>query len=76
MTTSIKKRFIAGARCMQCQAQDCVQLCTTADDEWIECIDCGYVERRPTSIHQTAQVITNSSSKAGEVGVVQFKYKQ
>lgn len=70
---TIKKRFIAGARCNHCQALDRVVLFTTPDDEWIECIDCGTKERRPTSIDQLENAVTNSPSKADEVGIVQFK---
>lgn len=65
---TLKKRFIAGARCMKCNAMDRVMMLTTADDEWIECVDCGYTERRPTETE-----LTNSPSKREEVGVVQFK---
>ena len=64
---SIKKRFIAGARCTQCNGLDKVMLLQTINDEWIECVDCGYSERRPTDI------VTNSPSKSDEIGVVQFK---
>ncbi|XID74601.1 YheV family putative zinc ribbon protein [Alkanindiges sp. WGS2144] len=70
---TIKKRFIAGAKCTQCGAMDRVMQLTTTDDEWIECVDCGYTERRPTAINPPASAVTNSPSKADEVGVVQFK---
>lgn len=63
----VKKRFIAGARCMRCNAMDKVMMLTSVDDEWIECVECGYTERRPT------EVVTNSPSKTNEIGVVQFK---
>lgn len=65
---TIKKRFIAGARCMKCNALDRVMIFMGEGDEWIECVDCGYTERRPT-----ATELTNSPSKREEVGVVQFK---
>lgn len=47
---NVKKRFIAGARCSACHAQDKVMIFITPDDEWIECVDCGHVERRPTEV--------------------------
>lgn len=64
---SIKKRFVAGARCTQCNAMDKVMMLISADDEWIECVECGYTERRPT------EVVTKSPPKVDEIGVVQFK---
>lgn len=65
---TLKKRFIAGAKCPKCQALDRVVLFTTADDEWIECIECGYSERRPTTVDAPAVPPTPD-----EVGVIQFK---
>jgi uncharacterized metal-binding protein (TIGR02443 family) len=47
---TIKKRFIAGARCSACQAQDKVMIFIAPDDEWIECVECGHIERRPTTV--------------------------
>lgn len=64
---SIKKRFVAGARCTKCNAMDKVMMLISEHDEWIECVECGYTERRPT------EVVTNSPSKPDEIGVVQFK---
>ena len=64
----MKRRFIAGAKCPQCQAQDRVVMLSSAEDEWIECIECGYSERRPT--HVEAPEI---AEPADEVGVIQFK---
>ncbi len=39
---TIKRRFIAGAKCPKCQAMDRVVMLTSDEDEWIECIECGY----------------------------------
>lgn len=64
----MKRRFIAGAKCPQCQAEDRVVMLSTAEDEWIECIECGYSERRPTHVEET-----QFPAVADEVGVVQFK---
>lgn len=44
----MKKRFIAGAVCPKCQAQDRIMMFSTDGDEWIECIECHYSEKRPT----------------------------
>lgn len=65
----LKKRFIAGAKCMKCQAMDRVMIFISENDEWIECVDCGYTEKRPTSVTE----VTNSPSKHDEFGVVRFK---
>ncbi len=64
----MKRRFIAGAKCPKCDAMDRVVLLSCADDEWIECIECGYSERRPTSIEAL-----EIPALADEVGVIQFK---
>ena len=61
-----KRRFIAGAKCPKCQALDRVVMITTDNDEWIECIECDYTERRPT-------VEDIATEPADEVGVIQFK---
>ncbi|NLZ87178.1 MAG: YheV family putative metal-binding protein, partial [Gammaproteobacteria bacterium] len=47
---TIKRRFIAGAKCPKCQALDRVVMLTSGEDEWIECIECGYEENRPTHV--------------------------
>ena len=65
---TIKKRFIAGARCMKCNAVDRVVMLTSATDEWIECVECGYTEKRPTEV-----VDQKIPQHADDVGVVQFK---
>jgi len=44
----VKKQFIAGAKCPQCNAMDKIRACKTAEREWMECVACGYEEDRPT----------------------------
>lgn len=63
----MKKRFIAGAKCPKCQAQDRIVMITTTNDEWIECIECNYSEQRPTEVESDIPEL------ADDVGVVQFK---
>lgn len=65
----MKKRFIAGAACPECEAVDRIVMMTTEDDEWIECVECDYTERRPTKEDLEKAVV----SPADEVGVIQFK---
>lgn len=38
------RRFIAGARCSQCDAQDRVVLYRRAGVQYRECIECGFVD--------------------------------
>ncbi len=73
--TPIKKRFIAGARCAACQAQDKVMIFITADDEWIECVDCGHTERRPTSVDSKGSFdpVISEQTDTEAVNVVQFR---
>lgn len=75
MSQPIKKRFIAGAKCPACGAADRVMLMISADDEWIECVDCDHSERRPTEVitKDPDHPAGHPSDQADEVGVVQFK---
>jgi uncharacterized metal-binding protein (TIGR02443 family) len=43
----IKKQFIAGAHCPQCNALDKVKLCRESEREWLECVACGKVTDAP-----------------------------
>jgi uncharacterized protein len=65
---TIKRRFIAGAKCPRCEAQDRIVMLTTPEAEWIECIECDYSENRPTEVAAPAM-----PEVADEVGVIQFK---
>jgi Zn ribbon nucleic-acid-binding protein len=44
---------------------------TSGDDEWIECIDCGYSENRPTHVEEP-----ETPAAPDEVGVIHFKPRQ
>ena len=44
---AIIRRFIAGARCPQCAADDSIALNIEAGHEWISCVHCDYREDRP-----------------------------
>ncbi len=37
----IQRRFIAGASCPQCGAQDRVRRCSDGERVWIDCLACG-----------------------------------
>ena len=52
--------------------EDCgLVVATSNDDEWIECIDCGYSENRPTHVDEP-----QIPAIPDEVGVIQFKPRQ
>lgn len=47
-----KRQFLAGVSCPACQKHDVivqVQAFEPEPDEYIECIECGHLERRPSS---------------------------
>ncbi|MBV7316292.1 YheV family putative zinc ribbon protein [Shewanella sp. NIFS-20-20] len=44
--TKIKKRFVAGARCPKCQAQDSILLYKQNGIETVECTECDYQEQQ------------------------------
>ena len=64
----MKRRFIAGAKCPKCQALDRIVMITTDNDEWVECIECDYTDRRPTK-----EDIQKAEAVADDIGVIQFK---
>lgn len=64
---TIKRRFIAGAKCPKCEAMDRIVMLTSGEDEWIECIECNYSENRPTHVEPKEPEV------ADEIGVIQFK---
>ena len=65
---NITRRFIAGAKCPKCEAMDRIVMLTQGDAEWIECIECGYSENRPTHVDAPEE-----PSIPDEIGVIQFK---
>jgi uncharacterized protein len=65
---SVKRRFIAGAKCPKCEAMDRIVMLTSGDAEWIECIECNYSENRPTFVDDPQM-----PEVADEIGVIQFK---
>lgn len=46
MTTKIKKRFVAGAKCPKCGAKDSILLFKENGIETVECTDCDYREQQ------------------------------
>ncbi|MGL4476526.1 MAG: YheV family putative zinc ribbon protein [Shewanella sp.] len=56
--TKIKKRFVAGARCPKCQAQDSILLFKEHGIETVECTECDYRDQ------QTDAKVTKQASGA------------
>lgn len=50
MTTPLKKRFIAGAICPQCQLPDKIALFKTGTDEYAECVRCKFHMPAPKAL--------------------------
>lgn len=44
---TVRKQFIAGARCPACQAEDKVRYCRDGEREWLECVACGHETSEP-----------------------------
>ncbi|ASJ98552.1 MULTISPECIES: YheV family putative zinc ribbon protein [Shewanella] len=42
----VKKRFVAGAKCPKCQAQDSIVLFKEQGVETVECVECDYREQQ------------------------------
>lgn len=51
---NIKKRFIAGASCPSCKAQDTLRWWIENHIELVECVECDYSEqRKPKSVEKS-----------------------
>lgn len=48
MSLQLKKRFIAGATCPNCQAVDTIMLYKENDVEKIECVECHHKQSQVT----------------------------
>ncbi|MRI33347.1 hypothetical protein EOPP23_10160 [Endozoicomonas sp. OPT23] len=49
--TTVKKQFIAGVVCPSCGAQDTIQMYTIDEEQFRECVDCGFsdeMEKEPS----------------------------
>jgi uncharacterized metal-binding protein (TIGR02443 family) len=68
----IKKRFIAGAICKKCHKQDVIKWFKNSDteQEWIECVSCGYHEDKPDEVMNADHP---QQSTDGIVNFVKFK---
>lgn len=64
MSNKIKKRFVAGATCPQCKAQDSIMLYFENNVEKIQCVHCDYQESQVDK-----KVSTASRGGEGVIGV-------
>ncbi len=67
-----KRQFLAGVACPHCQAKDAivqVQRFEPEPDEYIECIECGHKEHRPSAeeVRQNNLKITNAGIRVVSV---------
>ena len=80
-STHPKRQFLAGVGCPKCAAMDAivqVQIFTPVADEYIECNQCGYSERRPDPDEISAKnndkdQLTRDVMATGTSGTVKFK---
>ena len=54
------KRFIAGAVCPKCAAEDCIRAYTDQDRKVMvrECVDCGFEDELSTVVNQPNELKT------------------
>jgi uncharacterized metal-binding protein (TIGR02443 family) len=54
-----KRRFIAGATCPSCSQEDKIVLVIEAHHEFIHCMNCEFIEHRPTNPIQKSSLAKN-----------------
>ncbi|WP_113906971.1 YheV family putative zinc ribbon protein [Aliidiomarina celeris] len=62
-----KKRFIAGATCEKCKAEDTLMLFVEDNKEHVECVQCGYKMSEPDSA--SAQSATKRPNADSVIGI-------
>ena len=63
------KRFIAGAKCPECNAIDSICVYQADDDEILECVECGYTETMKETLAKDA---AKAAPAEEDVAVIQF----
>ncbi|KAE8176909.1 YheV family putative metal-binding protein [Photobacterium carnosum] len=64
----VKKRFIAGAICPNCQALDTLRWWQQHDVEHIECVQCQHIDTRlPQAVKESEQL--SSITKQQVIGI-------
>ncbi len=73
-----KKRFIAGAVCPKCAAQDSIVVYTVDDSEFRECVECDFKDKMVFKQHQReleTRVNTTEEELKAETQVLEFPPK-
>ncbi|MCV6614465.1 MAG: YheV family putative metal-binding protein [Cellvibrionaceae bacterium] len=78
MAFTKKRRFIAGAVCPKCSAMDKIVVYSEQDQDWRECVACGYQEKmhfKPKPKELETRVNTPDEVKKEQLQVLQFPPK-
>lgn len=70
---SVRKQFIAGAVCPQCNAEDRVRWCKSEEREWLECVACGYEAEEPKAPDYPNEPKDKPVEEKPEVQVVELR---
>ena len=76
MAYSEKKRFLAGATCPRCSAQDKIRVYSENERDFRECVSCGFKDEMHisgVSKEIETRVNTSDSEKKSETQVLQFQ---
>jgi len=68
--TQARKRFIAGAECPACHAQDTLMLTITGEQEQVHCVQCNHqFSERGAKAPATAKAEPSTPPQAGIIGL-------
>lgn len=68
-----KKRFIAGANCLNCKQSDSLRVWEENQIEVVECVECDYVEQKTPQAVEASSTSSSSSSPSSEQLIGIFK---
>lgn len=66
--TQTRKRFIAGAECPACHAQDTLMLTVTGEQEQVHCVQCGH-QFSERGAQPAASPTTTTTEQPGLIGI-------
>lgn len=69
--TTIKKRFIAGAKCPKCSAMDRLVVYRIDDSDFRECVECGFKDEMRLK-PQVSELQTRVNATPEQVQVVRL----
>lgn len=67
--TQTRKRFIAGAECPACHAQDTLMLTIEGSDEKVSCVQCGHEFSERGAKKPEPETAKTSVSQEGLIGI-------